>query len=188
MTPSFQPIAQICLTQEGAWLNGQPLPTEGTGRAMLTALYKQEVGDYPKFYKMDPLARAGFLAAELLIKATDAPEGDESRAVILVNRSASVAADRKYEETIVEGENYFPSPGDFVYTLPNIVTGEIAIRHGYYGETTFLVIDQYDTTRIEQLIAQAFCDPMTQTVLGGWVECQSADQFEVRMGIYQRDA
>lgn len=188
---SLSPVATIRLTSTGAWLNDNPLASEGTGEAMLKALYKQELGDYPKFYKMDPLARAGFLASELLLKSLNEPEvgeeGDETRAVIFVNRSASFAADRKYEDTIVAGENYFPSPGDFVYTLPNIVTGEIAIRHHYHGETTFMVIDERDEPQIEQLIGQAFCDPMIQTVLGGWVECQSADDFDVKLGVYVRN-
>lgn len=183
-------ISEIRLTSTGAWLDGKPLTTEGTGEVMLKALYKQEVGDYPKFYKMDPLARAGFLATELLLKHRNEPavgeEDDETRAVIFVNRSASVVADRKYEETIVAGENYFPSPGDFVYTLPNIVTGEIAIRHHYHGETTFMVIDECDEASLYQLIRQAFYDGKIETIIGGWVECQSADNFDVRLSLYAR--
>ena len=31
----------------------------------LTQLYRQEVGDYPKFFKMDVLSRLGFLLTEL---------------------------------------------------------------------------------------------------------------------------
>lgn len=188
-------IADIILTPTAARLNGQPIgiTTDGeavpTGKGLITALYKQHVGDYPKFYKMDPLARLGFLAAELLLQHL--PEEHfverEDRAIVLVNRSASLAADRKYEQTIQTGDNYFPSPADFVYTLPNIVTGEIAIRHHYHGETTFLVIDQQDETTLEQLIAQAFADEMTTSVLGGWLECEDENHFEVHLGVYERE-
>lgn len=155
---------------------------------MLTALYKQQVGDYPKFYKMDPLARLGFIASELLLQSLGEERfvEREDRAVVLVNRSASLAADRKYEETIQTGDNYFPSPADFVYTLPNIVTGEIAIRNHYHGETTFLVIDQQEDEQLNSLIAQAFEDEMTQSVLGGWLECQDENHFDAQIGIYQK--
>lgn len=193
-------IARIQITPCSILLNGQALTLEPTadaattptGKAMLTAYYKQRVGDYPKFYKMDALARLGFLAAELLLQSLGEAmyEERDDRAIVLVNRSSSLVADRKYETTIQEGENYFPSPSDFVYTLPNIVTGEIAIRHHYHAETTFLVIEpgqaaSADSNHVpEMLIAQAFCDPQVTSVLGGWLECSDENEFEADLGIF----
>ena len=109
---------------------------------MLVELYREYVKDYPKFFKMDTLSRLGFMAAELLLQAEGAERfvPREDRAVILANRSASIKNDKDYLETISEG-NYYPSPALFVYTLPNIVTGEIAIRNKYLGETAFYVLD-----------------------------------------------
>lgn len=162
--------------------------TQLSGREYLVALYKQHVGDYPKFYKMDPLARLGFIASELLLQQVDEDPfvEREDRAVVLINRSASLAADRKYELTIQEGDDYFPSPADFVYTLPNIVTGEIAIRHHYHGETTFLVVEEPTDGMLQQLVAQAFADPMTTSVLGGWLECEDENHFEAHLSLYQK--
>ena len=184
-------IAEILITPNKVLLNGEILYDDVSlvGKAMLTSLYKQHVGDYPKYYKMDPLARLGFMASELLLRSLgeELYIEREDRAIVLVNRSASLAADRKYEETIQEGENYFPSPADFVYTLPNIVTGEIAIRHHYHGETTFLVVAERDNSMLDCLIAQAFADPMTQSVLGGWLECTDENTFEACLGIYIRE-
>lgn len=159
-----------------------------SGREYLVSLYKQHVGDYPKFYKMDPLARLGFIASELLLQQVDEEHfvEREDRAIVLINRSASLAADCKYEQTIQEGDDYFPSPADFVYTLPNIVTGEIAIRHHYHGETTFLVVEEPNDELMQQLIAQAFADPMTTSVLGGWLECEDENHFEAHLGLYNR--
>lgn len=196
-------IASIQITPSQVLLNGQPIhlaarpkaePNDGqmpvsqpSGKEMLTALYKQHVNDYPKFYKMDPLARLGFIASELLLQSV--PEDHfverEDRAIILVNKSASLVADRKYETTIQTGDDYFPSPADFVYTLPNIVTGEIAIRHHYHGETTFLILHEYDEAMVENLISQAFLDPTTTSVLGGWLECTDENHFEARLGLYE---
>lgn len=182
-------IANIEITTTGAWVDGQQIAIEpDEGKALLTALYKQEVGDYPKFYKMDPLAKLGFLAAELLLKRIDEEHfvEREDRAIVLVNRSASRAADQKYESTIQTGDDYFPSPADFVYTLPNIVTGEIAIRHHYHGETTFLVVDQEDEALLELLVQQAFEDTMTTSALCGWLECQDENHFEARLSLVEK--
>lgn len=179
-------LATIHITPTEVVLNGKALAVTQRGKAMLTELYKQHVGDYSKFYKMDPLARLGFIAAELLLMSLDEPHFEErdDRAIVLVNRSASLAADRKYEESIQPGDSYFPSPADFVYTLPNIVTGEIAIRHHYHGETSFLVLDHCDPQVMEQLLAQAFADPGTHSVLGGWLECEDENNFEADLALY----
>lgn len=187
-------IAQIDITPQEVLLNGSPLEIDSVGetpdgKAFLTAYYKKYIGDYPKYYKMDPLARLGFIASELLIQAVDKERfvDREDRAVVLVNRSASLAADQKYETTIVAGDNYFPSPGDFVYTLPNIVTGEIALRNHYYGETNFMVINENCESLVQSLIAQAFGDDQTNSVLGGWLECKDINTFDAHLGIYERD-
>lgn len=161
-------------------------PADGS----LTDIYKSQIGGYPKFYKMDPLARLGFVASELLLDKEHELTGEErfrereDRAIVLVNRSASLAADRKYEKTIVTGDDYFPSPADFVYTLPNIVTGEIAIRNHYYGESNFKCVE--DKEAVEQLVALAFADQMTTSVLGGWLECKSAEDYEAELSIWTR--
>jgi len=182
-------IAEILITPSEVKLNGATIDTEAQGKALLTSLYKAQVGDYPKYYKMDPLARLGFMASELLLKALDEEHfvEREDRAIVLINKSASLAADRKYEETIEEGENYFPSPAEFVYTLPNIVTGEIAIRHHYHGETTFLVVEDPQEELLQQLIEQSFADPMTTSVLGGWLECEDENHFEAHLALYNKN-
>lgn len=158
-------------------------PADGS----LSDIYKQQIGGYPKFYKMDPLAKLGFIASELLLsqEAAERFVDREDRAIVLVNRSASLAADQKYEETIQIGENYFPSPADFVYTLPNIVTGEIAIRNHYYGETNFICTD--DKSDVDSIVSLAFRDPMTTSVLGGWLEYKTAEEYEAELAIYVKE-
>ena len=122
----------VKITPERVILNGEPLITTAQGAALLTEIYRSRVNDYPKFFKMDELSKLGFIASELLLQAEgDRHQDSEDRAVILFNRSSSVTNDRKYQDTIQRPDDYFPSPALFVYTLPNIVTGEIAIRNGY---------------------------------------------------------
>ena len=103
----------------------------------LTKLYREQVGDYPKFFKMDTACKLGFLVAEMLVKEDqDRFVQREDRAVLVFSRNGSLADDKNYADTMAD----FPSPALFVYTLPNTVTGEIAIRNKYAGETSAFVL------------------------------------------------
>jgi 3-oxoacyl-[acyl-carrier-protein] synthase-1 len=186
-------IAHIQITPDEVHLNGQRLEVEAHGHELLTALYRGYVGDYPKFFKMDTLSRLGFLATELLLAdevhryadATPRFEPREDRAVVFCNHSASLCTDRHYQATLGEADNFFPSPSVFVYTLPNIVTGEVAIRNKFFGETSFYVLDRRDDAELWCLIEEALQDPTTQSVVGGWVECSTDEEFEADVWIYQ---
>jgi 3-oxoacyl-[acyl-carrier-protein] synthase-1 len=73
-------------------------------------------------------------------------------------------------QTSIEEENYFPSPSVFVYTLPNIVAGEIAIRNRLYGETSFYLCSEFDAEQLFQTVSNAFQDHQTHSVLAAWIE------------------
>lgn len=166
----------------------------------LTALYKQYMGDYPKFYKMDGLSRLGFIASEILLQQegektrAEAKESKEradvkkeshafDRGIVLFNHSSSIASDRKYLASIANPAEYFPSPSVFVYTLPNIVTGEIAMRHGYHGETSFYILPHNDQKLMNEILNAAFLDPATQSILGGWLDYEDEEHFEAELSI-----
>ena len=90
-------------------LNGKTLEFGSRGSALLVDIYRRCVGDYPKFFKMDPLSRLGFVASELLLGEEKPRKQDcEDRAVVLFNRSASLADDLLYQETIQDPGNYYP--------------------------------------------------------------------------------
>ena len=164
------------------------------GNAQLTGLYRSQIGDWPKFFKMDTLSKAGFVASELLLKKVGERrlEGEEythSRAIVLFGSTASLCADRNYQETIQDRDNYYPSPALFVYTLPNIVTGEIAIRNHWRGETSFYVLETPDAAQMAFHLACAFDDPETESILAGWVDSRNNDDYQVFMTlIYREDA
>ena len=155
---------------------------------LLNMVYKSHIDSYPKFYKMDPLCRLGFVASELLLDAEGCRDRvwGEQRGVVLFNTSSSLADDRNYQKTI-DGAEPFPSPSLFVYTLPNVVTGEICIRNHYYGESNFMVLPQPDMGRMAQIISATFSDPSTLSLLTGWVECSSEDVFEALVFIVERN-
>ena len=176
---------EVYITPNEVSVDGQALTHSEKGSALLTELYRAHVGDYPKFFKMDTLSKLGFVASELLLQAEGAPrfEPREDRAVVFFNRSASLQADTAYQETIQDSDNFYPSPAAFVYTLPNIVTGEIAIRNKYYGETSFIVLEHYDEGIMARELQNAFHDPMTRSILGGWLDCTDENHFEAKLYI-----
>ena len=168
-------------------INNEVLPIKGERReGILTFLYKTRINNYPKFYKMDALARLGFVATELLLQKERETEGNKDhhdRAVVFFNQSSSEHADRIFLSSISDPENFFPSPAAFVYTLPNIVNGEIAIRNDYHGETAFYLLPQKDE-RIMHLITQAtLLDDYHKSIIAGWLEYKNENNFLAELSI-----
>jgi 3-oxoacyl-[acyl-carrier-protein] synthase-1 len=179
---------EVYITPNEVKIDGKVLSHNEKGGALLSELYRAYVGDYPKFFKMDTLSKLGFVASELLLQAEGAPrfEPCEDRAVVFFNRSASLQADTAYQETIQDPNNFYPSPAAFVYTLPNIVTGEIAIRNKYFGETSFIVLPEKDSQIMVQQFQNAFLDPMTTIIIGGWLDCTDENHFEAELYIFYK--
>lgn len=153
----------------------------------LTEIYKQQIGNYPKFYKMDKLSQLGFIASELLLKQ-ESPRKEQcaDRAVVLFNHSSSVWVDREYAKSIAVGDDYFPSPSLFVYTLPNIVCGEIAVRNGYHAETSFYILPHKDENMMHQVLASTFLDDTIQSILTGWIDYEDDQHFEAELKLIKR--
>ena len=182
---AIETIASIIITPSSVILDGEALPTTKTGDALITECYRNSHADYPKYFKMDPLSRLGFVASELLLQnlSEDRFVAREDRAVVLASCHGCLHTDRHYESTIVPGDNYFPSPSVFVYTLPNIVTGEIAIRNHYLGETSMYLFEESvgEDERLRILKTLTFQDPQTTSAIIGWVDYQNSDHFLAKL-------
>ncbi|MDD4142447.1 MAG: hypothetical protein PHR20_06645 [Bacteroidales bacterium] len=139
------------------------------GPAWLNTIYRALGIQYPKFFKMDNLAKVGFLAAEVVMHDTEIARDRENYAVVCLNSASSIDDDRAYQQTIASKELFFPSPAVFVYTLANIVTGEIAIRHNIFGESSFYVYENFSALRLYDSIKDVFNNPDMSAVIGGWV-------------------
>ncbi|MBR5763227.1 MAG: 3-oxoacyl-ACP synthase, partial [Bacteroidaceae bacterium] len=72
----------------------------------------------------------------------------------------------------------------FVYTLPNIMTGEIAIRHGYRGETSLYILAEKNDELMRRIVCSSFADAEMRTAIVGWVDCESDDCFCADLGLY----
>lgn len=175
---------EVILDQRKLW-EGKKELGEQEGKehhSLLTTLYKQMIGNYPKIYKMDGLSRLGFVASEILLNA-EKGETDKERAIIFFNHSSSIASDRNYKESINDKDNYFPSPSIFVYTLPNIVTGEIAIRNHFHGETSFFILPDKDERMMEEILQASCRDDQSKSFLTGWIAYEDERHFEADLKI-----
>ncbi len=125
---------------------------------------------YPKFFKMDSLSKLAFLGAELLLSPITSSEEENNIALVLANKSSSLDTDVKYQESISDKENYYPSPAVFVYTLPNICLGEISIRHQLKSENSFFIFDVFNTDFMSNYSNILLNSDKADVVLCGWVE------------------
>jgi hypothetical protein len=147
----------------------------------LTGIYQHFAIPYPKFYKMDTLSKLGFLSVELLLRDTGMHEkyaGHEA-GIILMNASSSLDTDRHHQDSVLDRANYFPSPAVFVYTLPNIVIGEISIRHKITGEGTFFIREKFDASFLVSYVSGLFDAGLIQCCITGWIETNGEDYESV---------
>lgn len=174
-------MKNIIINNSEVILNGNRLyiPDGICGQEMLTLLYKQYSISYPKYYKMDKLCRLGFIASELLLRATP-PINAENHGIVVIGHDGSLLTDANYIQTIANPDEYYPSPAVFVYTLANIVTGEIAIRNKLNGETSSFLIDRYEPEQISLLLETAFSDQSINSITGGWINVPYNGDFSLR--------
>ena len=135
-------------------------------KLFLKAAYKSFESKYPKFFKMDSLSKLAFLGAELLLKEESK---SSNTALVFSNSASSLDTDRKYQESINDPKNYFPSPAVFVYTLPNIGIGEISIRHQLKSENAFFIFEKYNAAFHHSYENSLIQMNKADSVLAGWV-------------------
>lgn len=138
----------------------------------IKAAYKEYQLNYPKFYKMDNLSKLAFVASELLIKNNPLTQkyASEDIAIVIANSASSLEIDTEHQRTISDKNEYFPSPSVFVYTLPNILIGEIAIRNSIKGENTFFIFDKFDADFMSSYINALMNTNKAKCCITGWVE------------------
>ena len=141
--------------------------------------YKLDL-DYPKFFKMDNLCKLGVIGTELLCrKNKDLFSRKDRVGIILQNKSSSLDSDIKHQEGI---ENNTVSPAVFVYTLPNIIIGEISIKHKWQSEGVFFIDENLDTKLLSQYSNILLKEGRTDLNLIGWVDVIK-NQFSLKLGV-----
>lgn len=181
---------RVVITPDEAVVDGRRLDIErGEDECgILLKIYKKEIGGYVRFYKMDELSRLGFVASELLLRQEAGCERfvkRDDRAVVIFNRTSSIDMDARFTNSVAGDEPFStPSPSQFIRTLPNIVTGEIAIRNNYHGETSLYMLADKDEQMMQEIIKATFADSGTRSLIAGWVDYENDDSFEADISIY----
>ncbi|PUZ25131.1 hypothetical protein DCC81_12540 [Chitinophaga parva] len=179
--------ATSAVRPQGVFRNGK-LQWEHPAGDLQTLLrygYEQLGSAYPKFHKMDALSKLGWLTAEVLLGANPLLERHAAPGVglALANRSSSLDTDVRYYDTVKD----IASPALFVYTLPNIVMGEICIRHGFKGENVFFVQDRFDTASLAGYVQELFNEKAVTACVCGWVEVMQ-DRFDAALYLVENQA
>ena len=163
------------LQDDRVWLNGivEYVSEAESVNELFRSVYRHYHTDYPKFFKMDNLCKLAFLSAEILLQGTDVLQKypAEQIGIILENASSSLEYDRKHLESVRDRNRYFPSPSVFVYTIPNIMVAEIAIRHQAKGENAVFISEQFDPELMDHYVSELFRNQQVSCCLSGWVEC-----------------
>jgi hypothetical protein len=174
----LQPVRSItatCLISRNKILKNGRVFFEhpGTAETFLNATYDHLKISYPKFHKMDALCKLGFLATEILLSGSghEKKYGETETGLVLSNAHASLDVDLKYAKTIHSGA----SPALFVYTLPNIVIGEISIRNHFKGENAFFVFKHFDGNFMAGYVNGLFDNKLIKNCICGWVDILKED-------------
>ena len=133
-------------------------------------VYKHFGWNYPKFFKMDELSKLTFIGAELVLKFHQSTDKPDEMGIVFMNRSASLQSDDIHQQSILDPEQYFPSPSVFVYTLPNVAIGELCIRHHITGENYFFVKDTFDALLLTEYTTLLFAENRCKSCIAGWTE------------------
>ncbi len=143
-----------------------------SGVDFLKSVYTHYQFNYPKFFKMDGLCKLAFTASELVLKQNNITNTykPEDIAIIIANRTSSLETDSEHQHAISNKENYFPSPSVFVYTLPNIMIGEIAIRNKITGENSVFIFDKFDAEFMSEYVNSLLNSNKAQCCITGWVD------------------
>lgn len=149
--------------------------------SFIRTAYKFLALDDRKFYKMDDLCKLGYIAAACLFAKNGGKTGYESGEVgiILANASSSLDTDRRHQHIIDTMGDREASPAVFVYTLPNVVMGELCIRYKIQGENTFFISDRYPESFIKEYARMVMQKQKLRACLTGWCEL-SGNRYEAR--------
>ncbi len=150
-------------------------------------VYKSNLEKYPKFYKMDNLSKLAFLACQLALKNTNFLDKYNNKriGVILGNSTATIDTDSRYWDSVKDRDQYFPRPAEFVYTLPNIMIGEICIKNKIYGENCCLITEQNDLEPVFNYVDLLFETNECDACIAGYVEYNS-DHYEATILLIEK--
>ncbi len=160
-----------CIIENGTIsINGAEVFSSGSrdSAVFLKEAFKEFQLSYPKFYKMDKLCQLAFVGTEFLLKTVEEEFGDDEVALCFFCGQSSLDTDFRHQQLINEGANV--SPAIFVYTLPNIMMGEIAIRNKWYGENLLILKPDFNFESWAIEADMLLTSGKANYCLGGWAD------------------
>jgi 3-oxoacyl-(acyl-carrier-protein) synthase len=136
-----------------------------------------------KYFKADEMSKLGTTAANHLLKDILNDYKAEEISLLMANSSASLNTDIKHQKQINSEDEV--SPAIFVYTLPNIVMGEICIKHGIKGENTFFVAKEMPNELFDSYLNILFNRGIKLCILG-WCDFLN-DEYKLNFKLIKRD-
>ena len=133
--------------------------------------YKKLALKYPKYHKMDSLCKLGILGSTVLLMDQDF---NADTALVFSNASSSHDIDVKHKQSMES----IVSPAVFVYTLPNIVLGEISIKYNLQSENVFFVEDIFNAELLWDYSETLLNSGKASSVVCGWIELKN-DEYDV---------
>lgn len=153
----------------------------------LSTLFKSLGIKYSKFYKMDRLSKLGLIGVEMLSQKNESLKNyqDDEIAMLFMNADSSLDTDIKHQKTLDEKKN--PSPAIFVYTLPNILMGEVSILKKWYGENLFILADQFKIENWLNEVQVLFDLNKAKAVIGGWINVMD-QKIDLRLFLVENNS
>lgn len=148
--------------------------------------YQQFELNYPKFFKMDNLSKLAFLASEIILKGNLESGTENNVALLFANKSSSLDTDVKYQKSISDKNEYFPSPAVFVYTLANICMGEISIKNQFKSENCFFIFDAFNSRFMADYGNLLLKTEKAEKVLCAWTELYQ-EEYQVFMCLVSKE-
>lgn len=166
----IQVISSCNIENAKVILNGSEVfSSEESGVSeFLKSAFKALDSPYPKFFKMDKLSQLAFLGTEYLLKSLPQTFQDDEVAICFFNGRSSLDTDTRHQNLI--NENAKVSPSIFVYTLPNILMGEIAIKNKWYGENLLILKPEFNFEEWALEADLLISSGKANYCLGGWVD------------------
>jgi hypothetical protein len=127
---------------------------------------------------MDEQCKLAFIASEVLLRNFAREDyKDEEIVLVFANSESTLATDMSFWESAFT----IASPGLFVYTLPNIMMGEIAIRNKIKGENIFFISEEYDAKLLYEQTELVFLNTSAQIAIVGWVNYQNEESYSAKL-------
>jgi hypothetical protein len=129
---------------------------------------------------MDLLCKLALLSTEMILPDNNVPSlfNKEEVGLVFSNKSSSGQTDAEYNLIIADKNNYFPSPSVFVYTLPNILIGEICIKHNFTGESAFFVCEKFNAELLTNYVSDLLRNDLAKAVIAGWIEINENKEYD----------